>query len=112
MANRYRNKDIRIRVTETEKEMIKRKSLAAGFESINSYAHKMLLSGLVVKVDLKELLELNNEINKIGVNINQIAYKANFSNRVTLDDISKVEKLLKEVQSVQFEMLKKLSFKI
>lgn len=112
MANRYRNKDIRIRLTEIEKEIIERKSKVAGFSSINAYALKMLLHGLVVQIDLKEILELNNSINRIGVNINQIAYQANSSSRVTIDDIVSVESLLKEVQSIQLEMLKKLSFKI
>lgn len=110
MANRYRNKDIHVMVTEIEKEIIERKSKTAGFSSINAYAHKMLLNGLVIQVDLKELLELNNSINKIGVNINQIAYQVNSTNVVTLSDISRVEALLKEVQITQLEMLKKLTF--
>ncbi len=111
MANRYRDKNIFIRVTEIEKEIIKRKSIAAGYKTINSYAHNMLLNGIIIKVDLREILKLNTEINKIGTNVNQIAYKANSSNRVTLDDIIKVKNLLKEVQNVQIEMIKKLTDK-
>ena len=110
MANRYRNKDIHVMVTEIEKEIIERKSKTAGFSSINAYALKMLLHGLVVQIDLKEVLELNNSINRIGVNINQIAYQANSSSRVAVDDILRVKSLLKEVQKTQLEMLKKLTF--
>ena len=109
MANRYRDKNIFIRVTEIEKEIIKRKSIAAGYKTINSYAHNMLLNGIIIKVDLKDILKLNTEINKIGTNINQIAYKANSSNRVTPDDIINLQLLLSDVQNIQAEMIKKLT---
>ena len=109
MANRYRDKNIFVRVTEIEKEIIKRKSIAAGYKAINSYAHNMLLNGIIIKVDLKEILKLNTEINKIGTNINQIAYKANSSNRVTPDDIINLQLLLRDVQNIQSEMIKKLT---
>ena len=109
MANRYRDKNIFIRVTEIEKEIIKRKSISAGYKTINSYAHNMLLNGIIIKVDLKEILKLNTEINKIGTNINQIAYKANSSNRVTPDDIINLQLLLRDVQNIQSEMIKKLT---
>ena len=111
MANRYRDKNIFIRVTEIEKEIIKRKSIAAGNKTINSYAHNMLLNGIIIKVDLKEILKLNTEINKIGTNINQIAYKTNSSNRVTPDDIINLQLLLSDVQKIQAEMIKKLTDK-
>ena len=69
----------------------------------------MLLNGIIIKVDLKEILKLNTEINKIGTNINQIAYKANSSNRVTPDDIINLQLLLRDVQNIQSEMIKKLT---
>lgn len=112
MSQRYRNQNIFIRVTETEKEIIEKKSKAAGFSSINSYALQMLTNGIIISVDLQELLELNTSINKIGVNINQIAYKANSSDIVSPEDLQDVMEYLRNIQEVQAIMLKKLSFKV
>ena len=48
-----------------------------GTENFNSYARKMLVDGYVVKVDTGHFQTLANEVNKIGVNINQLSRVAN-----------------------------------
>ena len=53
-----------------------------GTENFGAYARKMLIDGYIIVVDYTEQKKLAAEINKIGVNINQIAKKYNEHNYV------------------------------
>ena len=68
-----------------------------GTENFNAYARKMLIDGYVVRVDTAHFQDLANEVNKIGVNINQLARVANTTGMVTSRDISRVQELVNEI---------------
>ena len=53
-----------------------------GTKNFGAYARKMLIDGYIIVVDYTEQKKLAAEINKIGVNINQIAKKYNEHNYV------------------------------
>ena len=73
-----------VRVTEKEKETIKKNMAVANINTMTNYIRKQALYGKVISVnfnDFKHLLEqfsrFNFELNSIGVNVNQIAKKVN-----------------------------------
>ena len=77
MVNRKRDIQKFFRVNEEEDKMIKEKMKQLGTDNFGAYARKMLIDGYVVKTDYTTIKNLIKEINKIGVNINQIAKRTN-----------------------------------
>ena len=82
MVNRKRDIQKFFRVNEEEDKMIKEKMKQLGTDNFGAYARKMLIDGYVVKTDYTTIKNLIKEINKILVNINQIAKITNETNRI------------------------------
>ena len=97
MQNRKRAVQLIVRVTQDEKDHIYKKMELHGTENFNAYARKMLIDGYVVRVDTAHFQSLAHEVNKIGVNINQLARVANTTGMVTNNDISRVQELVNEL---------------
>jgi len=95
--NRTRNTQIIVRVTEQEKEHIHKKMEQLGTKNRSAYARKMLVDGYVIEVDLSDYRELANEVNKIGVNINQIAKVANQTGVVNSLEIDRLKEMINEI---------------
>ena len=70
---------MKVYMTEKEKDKIFDQMTKAGCKTFQKYALLMLLKGYVINVNFETIDELLYEIHKIGVNINQIAKKANSS---------------------------------
>ncbi len=94
MTKKKRLRDIPMQfyVTEDERNVIEDKAKYLKL-SMSEYMRQMCIKGLIIKRDLKGL----DEINRIGVNINQIAKKANESGHVIERDIEELR--------VQYEKL-------
>lgn len=88
---RLRNKQINFRVTEYEYNLIQQRLKESEKKTLREYLLDVGINGYVIKVDYKEIKELAHEINKIGVNINQIAHKVNSGNQVYKADIEEVQ---------------------
>lgn len=58
MANRVREHQVIFRVTEAEKELIRRRMALLGTRNMQSFLRKMALDGYVVKLELPELKEM------------------------------------------------------
>ena len=97
MVNRKRDIQKFFRVNEEEDKMIKEKMKQLGTDNFGAYARKMLIDGYVVKTDYTTIKNLIKEINKIGVNINQIAKRTNETNRIYEDDIKELKGELEQV---------------
>ena len=95
--NLKRNIQIIVRVTPEEKALIEKKQTLSLIKIFNTYARKMLLDGYVINVDLSKYHELANEVNKIGVNINQIAHAVNLSGDISTSDITKLQEMMNEI---------------
>ncbi len=91
MQNRTRNKQLIVRVTEQEHELIKQRISRTRIKNFNTYARKMLIGGYIIEVDLKQYHELATEVNKIGVNINQIAKVVNETKSVSPQQIDEIQ---------------------
>lgn len=89
-TNKTRTNKITIRVTETELELINQKAKEAKLPK-NQYMINKALEEETTSYN--GYLEIIKEIKKIGVNINQVARKINYTDEVTADDM---EQLLKE----------------
>lgn len=61
---------------------------------VGTYIQIMAVRGKIIKFDLKELdfmeelIKLRTELNKIGVNINQVAHKVNITSKVYQADMN------------------------
>ena len=88
---RVRDRDIHIMVTEYEDRLIRQRMKAAGKGTLREYLVDMGINGYVINVDYSEMKNLVYEINKIGININQIAYKANSTNHISQIDIDELK---------------------
>ena len=84
---RVRDRGIYIRVTDYEYELIMKRMKDSGKRTLREFIVDCAINGYIIKVDYTELNNLIYEINKIGVNINQIAHKVNSNNTVSRIDI-------------------------
>lgn len=97
MQNRSRNEQLIVRVTPDEKMFIQKKMQLLGTNNFNLYARKMLMDGYVIQVDLSKYHELANEVNKVGVNINQIAKNSNTRGTIYFDEMCQLKELMNEL---------------
>ena len=97
MQNRTRAGQLIVRVTPEEKALIQKKKEQLGTDNFSRYARKMLIDGYVIRLDLSEFQALANELNKIGVNINQIAKISNESGVVYDDDMQRLKEMMDEI---------------
>lgn len=83
---RLRQKRIGLHLTETEFEMVKEKSKACNL-SMSEYLRKMCVNGVIIHRDFAAI----SEVNKIGININQIARKVNERDIAIAGDIADLQ---------------------
>jgi len=79
VANRKRKFVLRVPVTPEERALIQQKMAQLGTKNFSAYARKMLIDGYIVHIDTGPVRAQTAELQKIGVNINQIdpSYQVN-----------------------------------
>ena len=77
----------------------------AGTDNFSAYARKMLIDGYIIQVDYTNIKEMTAEIQKIGVNINQIARRVNTMGTVYDADIQELKERLTEIWHLQRSIL-------
>ena len=97
MPNRKRPIIMRLAVTEDEKKLIEEKMKILGTHNFGAYARKMLIDGYIIKVDYSEQRKLAAEVNKIGVNINQICKRINETGRAFAEDVAELKSRMEDV---------------
>lgn len=105
MANRQRDVELKLFLSQEENELLAKKMVQVGTNNKSAYVRKMILDGMIVKTDFKVLKELSNEINKIGVNINQITKQLNEMQNISGEDISNIKNMLQAINKRQKETL-------
>lgn len=94
-ANRKRNIEKRVRFTQAEWTMVQDRMKRCGYNSFNEYCCMMLINGCILVIDdRKELKEYIYEINKIGTNINQIAYIGNTTGCISKKDVETIKDMM------------------
>lgn len=96
MENRKRNVQIIIRVTEEERALIEEKMKQIPTLNLSAYARKMLIDGYIITLDLQEVKGHTAQLQKIGVNVNQIAKRIN-TGRIYADDMDEIKRVMEEV---------------
>ena len=87
MENRKRNVQIIVRVTEDERALIEEKMKQIPTMNLSAYSRKMLIDGYIIVLDLQEVKTHTAQLQKIGVNVNQIARRINGTGRIYVDDM-------------------------
>ena len=91
--NKRRDLYLKIRVNQEELDYIDRKFRESGMKSRSEFVRAMIFEGYIAQVNENELKELTRIANNVANNINQIARRANVTNKVYKEDIEEVESL-------------------
>ena len=105
MANRTRQNELKVYLSDEEQEIIERKIEQLGIKNKSAYVRKMLCDGAIINVDLSIIKEYNTAISRIGNNLNQISKQLNGLNYISHDDVKRVEEMSKEIKKMQREIL-------
>ena len=97
----------KIRLTEEEARFISTKVAESGMTNFNAFARIMLIMGEVKILNFEELKELRKEINRIGVNINQVAKKVNEDDQASLNELSQILELQKHLKDTVSQFIQK-----
>ena len=105
MENRKRNVHIIVRVTEDERALIEEKMKQIPTMNLSAYSRKMLIDGYIIVLDLQEVKTHTAQLQKIGVNVNQIARRINGTGRIYVDDMDEIKRLMEEVWRLERRLL-------
>lgn len=100
VTNRSRKIQKLFYISEEENRLIRKKMEDVNLKNFSNFARYMLTTGKVVTIDYSELTQLRTEINRIGVNINQIVKYINMSEEVSREDYKILLQSLTEVKSL------------
>ncbi len=109
MENRKRNVQIIVRATEEERALIEEKMKQIPTINLSAYSRKMLIDGYIILLDTSKIKAHTAQLQKIGVNINQIARRINETGRIYADDMDEIKRLMEEVWRLEHRLL--LQFK-
>lgn len=101
MANRKRKFVLRVPVTPEERTLIHQKMAQLGTKNFSAYARKMLIDGYIVHIDTSPVRAQTAELQKIGVNINQIARRINSTGTVYAQDVEDIKGALAQIWQLQ-----------
>ena len=88
---------IKFRVTEAERDLIHEKMSLLGTNNLAAYLRKISIDGYIINVDNSDLKAIAAEMQKIGVNINQIARRVNTTSRIYEQDFEKMKRGIDEI---------------
>lgn len=80
---------LKVRVSPEKMAAIKKKFENSGMSNVSGFVRAMIFEGYIVHIDENELKRLNVLAN----NINQIAHRANVTNKVYKEDIEEIKEL-------------------
>ena len=101
MGGRKRTVQIKFRVTEEERALIEEKMKLVPTRNMEAYLRKMAIDGHIIQIDHSDIKAMTAEIQKIGVNINQIARRVNATGSVYEHDIAEIKGALAEIWRLQ-----------
>ena len=101
MDGRKRTVQIKFRVTEEERALIEQKMKLVPTRNMEAYLRKMAIDGYIIQIDHADIKAMTAEIQKIGVNINQIARRVNATGSVYQEDIEEIKGVLAEIWRLQ-----------
>ena len=111
MAEKKRNRDIRIvfYVSEKERDLIDEKMKLASIRNREAYLRKMALDGYVIKLDFSDVRTLVSLLRNATNNLNQIARRVNETNNIYKDDINDLREHYERLWNKAEDIMKKLA---
>ena len=73
--------------------------------SRSAFIRHLIIHGFVYDIDYSELTEYSRQLNKIGVNINQLTRRIMKTGNVYSDDIKEIKELMERVWRTHESML-------
>ncbi len=101
MALLTRQIQVKFRVTPIEKEKIRDRMRECGIANMARYLRTMAINGCIIKPDHTDIKEMNYELHKIGVNINQIAKKTNQTGNIYAEDVKLLQEMMDTIWQLQ-----------
>ena len=98
---KVRNKQLHIRLDEDELKQLEDKAKSKR-TSTAKYCRDALLYEKVHKANIKEQTELLNQLNKIGVNLNQIAHRINKGELFIVQEFIELLQAFKTLRKQQY----------
>ena len=88
---------IKFRVTEAERDLIYEKMRLLNTNNLAAYMRKIAIDGYVINTDNSDLKAIAAEMQKIGVNINQIARRVNSTTRIYEQDFDEMKRGIDDI---------------
>ena len=96
MANRIRNIQLKINLTEGEKALFEEKRKLAKCRNMSHFIRKCVLEKEIYQVDLEPFRDLQGLLSNATNNINQIAKRVNSTGIIYKDDINDMKKQIEQ----------------
>ena len=84
---------LKVRVSQAEMDAIKKKFANSGMSTLSGFVRAIIFEGYIVHINGDEMKRLCNLASNIANNINQIAHRANVTNKVYKEDIEDIKSL-------------------
>ena len=101
MSGRKRTVQVKFYVTEDERKLIEEKMKLVPTNNMAAYLRKIAIDGYIIQVDHTDIKAMTAEIQKIGVNVNQIAHRVNATGNAYKEDIEEIKGVLAEIWRLQ-----------
>ena len=82
---------IKVRLSESERDLVAEKMAAANIRNREAYIRKMILDGYVVRLDFSDVRKMVQLLSNATANINQIAKRANETRNIYESDIKDLQ---------------------
>ena len=105
--NRARPIQLKVRVNQQEKEIIRQKMQQLGTSNMGAYLRKMAIDGYVLKLDMTEMKEMVSLLRRISSNVNQIAKRANETGRAYATDLEEIQNQQEQLWTAMRNVLQK-----
>ena len=104
-----RNIKLSVRLTESEHSAMKEKMKLIGVTNQEAFMRKMILDGLIVKLELPEIKTLISLMRFSSNNINQIAKRLNERGRIYKTDLEEIAKKQEQLWELMNKILTELA---
>ena len=101
MEGRKRTVQVKFYVTEEERRLIREKMKLIPTRNMAAYLRKMAIDGYVVHIDTTDIRAQTAELQKIGVNVNQIARRLNSMGPLYTQDVADIKGALAQIWQLQ-----------
>lgn len=99
---------IYLKISKAEHDIIKSKMASAGITNESAYLRKMAIDGIIIKLNLSDITDLNSLLRSYGNNVNQIAKRVNATEKVYENEIQEIKNQQNKIISLLRKILDKM----